>query len=483
MARKIAPRSKDFPRWYTDIIAEAQLADYSPVKGCMVIRPYGYAIWERIQSILDRRIKQSGHENAYFPLFIPEEFLQREKEHVEGFSPELAVVTYAGGKPLEERLVVRPTSETIMYSMYSKWVQSYRDLPLLINQWANVVRWEMRTRLFLRTTEFLWQEGHTVHATHEDAETETLSILDMYRTFMEDTLAISPVTGLKTNAQKFAGALKTYTVEGLMGDGKALQLGTSHDLGQNFSKVFNIQFTDQDGELKYAWQTSWGVSTRLIGGLVMTHGDDYGLILPPRVAPIQVVIIPIWKGAEEKEALLTYIPTLQELCDRLDIRHKVDDRESLTPGFKFNHWEQKGVPLRIEIGPRDLAADQMVLARRDIKEKRTISAAAAAETLPALLDEIQAALLERSRQERESCTRRAEDFTGFTSLLEEKGGLIKAHWCGEADCEAQIQTQTKATIRCLPLKPDRSGVQEAAQMPCVHCGKPATLEVLFARSY
>jgi prolyl-tRNA synthetase len=472
---KIAKRSEDFSRWYTDVIAAADLADYSPVKGCMVIKPHGYAIWENIQKVLDKMFKDTGHQNAYFPLFIPEEFLKREAEHVEGFSPELAVVTHAGGKELEEKLVVRPTSETIINDSYSKWVKSWRDLPILINQWANVVRWEMRTRLFLRTTEFLWQEGHTVHATHEESKEEVQKMLGVYKTFAEEYLAIPVLTGIKSDAEKFAGALETYTMEGMMQDKKALQCGTSHDLGQNFAKAFDIQFQDRDGELKYAWQTSWGVSTRLIGGLIMTHSDDNGLVLPPRVAPIKAVFVPIWRDEDQMKAV---VAKAEELAASLgDMPVKIDSRDNYKPAWKYFEWERKGVPVRIEIGPKDLENKQVVFVRRDTGEKVFVPESQFRQKLEETLEDIQKSLFERARKFRENNTYKTVKWDEFVDIIQNKGGFVDAAWCGASDCEAEVKEKTGATIRVImdsSLKPD--GV-------CIHCGKEAKKQVIFAKAY
>ena len=418
MAEKITPRAEDYSRWYNDICLQAKLADHSPVKGCMVIRPHGYAIWERIQAGLDARIKATGHQNAYFPLLIPEEFLQREKEHVEGFAPECAVVTHGGGKKLESPLVVRPTSETIIYSTYAKWVKSYRDLPILINQWANVVRWEMRTRLFLRTTEFLWQEGHTAHATPEEAEAETLRMLGVYAEFAETEMALPVLRGVKTDNEKFAGARRTYAVEALMQDGKALQVGTSHDLGDNFARAFDIKYQDETGQWKYAWQTSWGVSTRLIGALIMAHSDDQGLVLPPRLAPIQVVVVPIWKTDEQRGRVLEAARRLAGDLTTADVATHVDDREKLTPGAKYHDWELKGVPLRLELGPRDLDAAQAFSARRDVREKEPIPFDDIVAGVRAKLETIQTDMCERARTFRDEATHDVDGYPQFRETLE-----------------------------------------------------------------
>ncbi len=476
MEKGITSRSEDFPQWYNDVVMRAELADYSPVKGCMVIRPYGYAIWENIQRLLDKQIKDAGHENAYFPLFIPESFLSREADHVEGFAPECAVVTHGGGKKLEENLYVRPTSETIMYAMYSKWIRSWRDLPVLINQWGNVVRWEMRTRLFLRTTEFLWQEGHTAHATAEEAEEEVLKILGIYREFAENVLGIPVYDGVKTDAEKFAGAAKTCTIEAMMQDRKALQLGTSHDLGQNFSKAFNVSFQDKDGKLSYVWQTSWGVSTRLIGAIVMAHGDDKGLVLPPRIAPVGVVIIPIYRDEASREKVMEVADACKETIGEA-AAVKIDDRDQYTPGYKFNDWELRGVPLRIEIGPRDVEKEQVVLVRRDKGEKEMIPQAEVKKRVAELLDEMQNSLFEKCRAFRNENTVEVDDFGEFSEKMESPGIFARSHWCGNGECEATIKEKTKATIRCIPF--DAGGEKGE----CVLCRKESERRVIFARSY
>jgi prolyl-tRNA synthetase len=473
----IAKRADDYSTWYGDVIAAAELADYSPVRGCMVIRPHGYAIWEKIHDALDRMIKETGHRNAYFPLFIPESFFKKESEHVEGFAPHCAVVTHGGGKKLEENLYVRPTSETIMYSMYSKWISSWRDLPLLINQWANVVRWEMRTRLFLRTMEFLWQEGHTAHATHAEAEEEALKILEIYRVLAEEYLAIPVIKGVKSEAEKFAGALRTYCIEAMMQDRKALQAGTSHDLGQNFAKAFNVQFQDRDKQMQYVWQTSWGVSTRLIGALIMAHSDDTGLVLPPRMAPVHVAAVPIGKTDAEKTATAAAARALTaELKGRADV--VVDDREEHKPGFKFFEWERKGVPIRAEIGPRDLAADKITLVRRDTGVKNAVPRAGAAAAIVDLLAEIQKALFERARDHRDKSTFRVDTWEEFKAKNEElDGGFYHVHWCGDGACEAAFQEENKTTLRCIPMQ------REAEKGACIRCGKPSEGRVIFAKSY
>ena len=476
MAEKITSRAEDYSKWYVDLCLQAELADYSPVKGCMVIRPNGYGIWEKIQRALDKRIKATGHVNAYFPLFIPEEFLKREKEHVEGFAPECAVVTHGGGKLLEQPLVVRPTSETIIYAMYSKWVKSYRDLPLLINQWANVVRWEMRTRLFLRTTEFLWQEGHTAHATPEEAEAETLKMLDVYADFAEREMAVPVLRGMKSQNEKFAGALRTYAIEAMMQDGKALQAGTSHNLGDNFAKAFEVKYQDEKGEWQFCWQTSWGVSTRLIGALIMAHSDDDGLVLPPRLAPIQVVIVPIYKKDGERAEVVAAADRIASELRDADIDVMVDSRVGFTPGFKYHHWELRGVPLRLEIGPRDLAAQQVFSARRDTREKAALPFDGLVGHVRATLDAIQKNLYDRALLMRESRTRDIDSYDEFKEALD-AGGFFRAHWCQDGACEKVIKEETKATIRVIEA--------DAPMTPgtCMRCGGPSPQRVVYARSY
>jgi len=475
MSEKLVTQKEDFNQWYQDVVVRTGLADYAPVKGCMVIKPYGYAIWERIQEVLGGKIKETGHQNMYFPMLIPESFLQKETEHVEGFSPELAVVTHAGGKKLEENLVVRPTSETIIYSMFAKWIHSYRDLPLLINQWANVIRWELRTRLFLRTTEFLWQEGHTAHATHEESLEEVLKMLEVYRQFAREYLAVPVVSGLKSDAEKFAGALSTYAIEALMRDKKSLQMGTSHDLGQNFAKVFKVKFLDQGGTEQLVWQTSWGVSTRLLGAVVMTHGDDKGLILPPRVAPLPLVVVPIWKTDQEKALVLE---TARKLTAGLKgLNFKIDDRDTVTPGFKFNEWEQKGVPLRLELGPRDVEKESAVLVRRDTGEKQPVAWAELEKAIPEKLEAIQQGLLERAEKFQQEHTFNVDTWAEFNRTLAEPGGFLNAHWCGGRECEAHIKETTKATVRVMPFE------KEPEIGKCVLCGKDSPRRVLFAKAY
>jgi len=473
---EITPKSEDFSRWYVDVIRKTELADYSPVKGCMVIRPYGYALWENARNGLDRRLKESGHQNAYFPLFFPESFLKKEAEHVEGFAPQVAWITQGGDEKLEERLAIRPTSEAIICSMYAKWIRSWRDLPLLINQWANVVRWEKVTRLFLRTTEFLWQEGHTVHCTEEEAEEETLKILDIYQDFLEEDLAIPVIKGIKSESEKFAGALRTYCVEALMSDGKALQAGTSHNLGQRFSRAFDIKFEDRDQQIKYAWQTSWGVSTRLIGAIIMTHGDDSGLILPPKIASIQVIIIPI----PAKDWQTKVLPIAQQILQDLKsvgIRAQLDDRESYTPGWKFSDWEMRGVPVRLEIGLKDVAKNQVLMVRRDRGDKSPLSLEELTTKLPALLEEIQESVFQRALEFREKNTRQVESFDEFKDIIKNKGGFLVSYWCGDDQCEAKIKQETAATIRCIPFE------QPSQQGKCIFCGGLAKSKAYFAKAY
>ena len=473
---EITPRSEDFSRWYTDVIRRAELADYSPVKGNMVIRPYGYAMWELMQAALDRRFKETGHVNAYFPLFIPESLLRKEAAHVEGFAPEVAWVTHGGDERLDERLVVRPTSEAIIGTMYAKWVQSWRDLPILINQWSNAVRWEKVTRLFLRTTEFLWQEGHTAHETEAEAEAEARRILALYKEFLETELAMPVLAGRKTESEKFAGAAHTYSVEALMGDGRALQTGTSHNLGQNFSKVFDITFQARDKSVQHVWQTSWGMTTRLIGGVIMMHGDDSGLILPPRVAPHQVVIVPIPRGPW-RETVLPRVRDIAAALKRAGVRVAVDDREEYKPGWKFSEWEMRGVPLRLEIGPRDVDQAQVVLARRDTREKLTAPMDGLEARVSALLEAIQRSLFERAVTFRDDHTLRATSCDEFRAAFEGRPGFVIAPWCGSADCEARIKTETQATVRNLPLEPvEPSGA-------CVRCGGPGLTDAWFAKAY
>jgi prolyl-tRNA synthetase len=475
MAERITPRSEDYSRWYTDVIIQGRLADYSPVKGCMVIRPNGYAIWESMQQILDGMFKETGHVNAYFPLFIPESFMKKEAEHVEGFAPECAIVTIGGGEKLEEPLYIRPTSETIIWSMFKKWIMSYRDLPILMNQWANVVRWEMRTRLFLRTTEFLWQEGHTAHATFEEAEEEALKILEIYRKFAEDYLAMPVITGRKTESEKFAGALHTYSIEAMMQDGKALQAGTSHNLGQNFAKAFDVSFQDKDGQVKSVYATSWGVSTRLIGALILTHGDDNGVIIPPKLAQTQIVIIPIWKETNRDEVFEYTQKIYQQLRNQFSV--KLDDREQYKPGYKYNEWEMVGVPLRIEIGPRDVQNNQVMLVRRDNREKISAGINNLNNTVREVLDKMQKDLFAKALKFREENTFRINEYDEFKRVLEDKGGFIESHWCGSEKCELQIKEETKATIRSIPFD------QKKEKGKCILCGEDSEGRVIFAKAY
>jgi prolyl-tRNA synthetase len=481
VAEKVTPRSEDFSRWYTDVVQRAELADYSPVRGSMVIRPYGYGLWENLQSALDKMFKDTGHQNAYFPLFIPHSFMQREAEHVEGFSPELALVTHGGGKKLEEPLVVRPTSETIINAMFAKWIKSYRDLPVLINQWANVVRWEMRTRLFLRTTEFLWQEGHTAHETEDEARVETRQMLGIYARLAEEWAATPVIQGRKSEAEKFAGAVDTYAVEALMGDGKALQAGTSHYLGQNFARAFEIQFLDRQNELQHPYQTSWGASTRLVGMTVMVHGDDQGLILPPRIAPHEVVVVPIAKSdAVEREAVLEAAGRVRDELVGRQIRAVFDDRAEVTPGFKFNEWEMKGVPVRVELGPRDLADEQAVVARRDKpgrEAKRAVPLGGVAEAVRQALDDVQASLYLRALAFRDENSHRPSSFQEMKEILADSGGFQYAGWCGSAVCEQAVKDETQATIRVIPFD------QPADRGVCIKCGEEATDQVVFAKAY
>ena len=474
MAEKITPRSTDYAQWYVDIVLKARLADYSPVKGCMVIRPRGYALWERIQSVLDGMFKDTGHENAYFPLLIPESFIHKEAEHIEGFSPELAVVTHAGGEQLEEPLVLRPTSETIIWAMYKKWIQSYRDLPILINQWANVLRWEKRTRLFLRTTEFLWQEGHTAHETSEDAVEETLKILGIYQKFAEEYLAMPVLYGRKSEQEKFAGAVDTYAIEAMMQDKRALQAGTSHFLGQNFAKAFDVTYQTRGGELGHVWATSWGVSTRLVGALIMTHSDDRGLVIPPRLAPTEAVIVPIFKN-QTKAQVLAYAEQVKESLG--DLRIELDADDQYSPGWKFSEWEMLGVPVRIEIGPRDVDAGKVVLVRRDTGEKSVIAKEEAPAKVRALLGEIQSALYNRALEFRKANTHELDDYDKLKELYGGEGGFAVSSWCGEEACEIKIKDETKATIRVLL---DESN---AATGSCIVCGKPGKQTAVFAKAY
>lgn len=477
MREKITPRSQDYSKWYTEVIRQAELADYAPVRGCMVIRPYGYALWEHVKEGLDRRFKETGHENAYFPLFVPMSFIEKEAQHVEGFAPELAVVTHGGGKELEEPLVVRPTSETVIGHMYSQWIQSYRDLPVLINQWANVVRWELRTRLFLRTMEFLWQEGHTAHATTEEAQEETLRMLEVYADFAINDAAIPVLQGRKSESEKFPGAETSYSIEAMMGDGRALQSGTSHYFGQKFAKAFDIEYQDESGKLQHCWTTSWGVSTRMIGAIIMAHGDDQGLVLPPRLAPIQVAVVPIWKKEGERTVVLEAVEKMKAALGA-HVRLKVDDRDEYSPGWKFNNWELRGVPLRIEIGPRDVAKEQVVLARRDQPGragKSFVPLAGIANAVNDGLTQVQNDLLQRATEFRDANTHEPTDYTSFKEAVVQ--GFARALWCGDAACEDKVKEDTQATTRCIPLdQPDGSG-------QCIVCGNPASEMTIFARAY
>lgn len=474
--KEIASKDDAFSQWYIDVVKKADLADYTMVKGCMVIKPYGYALWENMQGCLDKKIKATGHKNAYFPLFIPESLLTKEAEHVEGFAPEVAWVTQGGNQKLEERLAVRPTSEAIIGSLYSKWVHSWRDLPILINQWANIVRWEKVTRPFLRTTEFLWQEGHTAHKNQQEAEEETLKILmEVYKEYIEKDLAIPVLVGKKSSTEKFAGAEHTYTLEALMGDGKILQAGTSHNLGQNFAKAFDIRFLDENQEEQYAWTTSWGTSTRLVGGIIMVHGDERGLKIPPRVAPVQVVIVPILFDKSKQEVL----KKAQELKARLfeKFRVELDDRDAYTPGWKFNEWEMKGVPVRLEIGPRDIIKEQVVAVRRDKGDKLTITEDELIPTLEKWMDDIQDNLYMTAKTRLEGNIRFADKYNDFKNIMEEKRGFIKAYWCGNSDCEENIKKDTKATIRCLAMQDNHE------KGKCIYCGKESSSLVYFGRAY
>ena len=491
MAKFLTNREENYSQWYNDLVIKADLAENSAVRGCMVIKPYGYAIWEKIQAELDRMFKATGHVNAYFPLFIPKSFFSREAAHVEGFAKECAVVTHyrlknsPDGKgivvdpdaKLEEELIVRPTSETIIWNTYKDWIQSYRDLPLLINQWANVVRWEMRTRLFLRTTEFLWQEGHTAHATMEEAKEEALRMQGVYTDFVENFMAVPVIKGIKTESEKFAGAIDTYTIEMLMQDGKALQGGTSHFLGQNFAKAFDVQFTNREGKLDYVWATSWGVTTRLIGALVMAHADNNGLVLPPKLAPIQVVIVPIYKGNDQLDGISAIALDLKAQLEKAGLTVKYDDRDTQKPGYKFAEYELKGVPVRLAIGPRDAQEGTVEVARRDTLTKETIKREGVAEHVVALMDEIQKNIFRKAVEFRDQNTYRADTWEEFVDIIENRGGFVMAHWDGSPETEEQIKNLTKATIRAIPFNPP----QETGK--CILTGKPSGRRVLFARAY
>jgi prolyl-tRNA synthetase len=492
MAKEITSRAQDYSQWYNDLVLKGSLADYSAVRGCMVIKPYGYALWENMRDVLDKMFKDTGHVNAYFPLFVPKNFLEKEEGHAEGFAKECAIVTHyrlktdpnSKGKlmvdpdaKLEEELIIRPTSEAIIWNSYKDWIQSYRDLPLLINQWANVVRWEMRTRLFLRTAEFLWQEGHTAHASAEEAVVETKKMLDVYATFVEEYMALPVIKGVKTSSERFAGAIDTYCIEALMQDGKALQAGTSHFLGQNFAKAFDVKFSNKENQLEYVWATSWGVSTRLVGALVMAHSDDDGLILPPKIAPWQVVIVPIYKGDEQKATIdAKVLPLIAELKS-LGIRVKYDDNDNARPGWKFAEYEMKGVPVRLAIGARDLENNVVEVARRDTKEKKSVSLDGIANTVKNLLDDIQQAMYNKALAYRAEHITMVDSWSEFEKLLDEKGGFLAAHWDGTAETEAEIKEKTKATIRCIPLN------NASEEGKCILTGNPSTQRVLFARAY
>jgi prolyl-tRNA synthetase len=476
--QKLPTRAEDFSEWYNQLVLKAELADYAPVRGCMIVRPYGWALWENIQQTLDKRFKATGHVNAAFPLLIPRSFIDKEQSHVAGFSPELAVVTHGGGEKLEEPLVIRPTSETIIGHSYAKWIQSYRDLPVLINQWNSVVRWELRTKLFLRTLEFFWQEGHTAHATLEEAEFETRQMLDIYADFAIREAAVPVIPGRKSASERFAGANQTFSIEAMMGDGKALQSGTSHNLGQNFAKAFEIRYLDKTGNLQHCWTTSWGLSTRFIGAIIMVHGDDQGLILPPRLAPIQVVVVPIYKTDDEQKLVMEAARRIRTELVAADIRVKVDEREGSSPGFKFNDWEMRGVPLRIELGPKDIAKGTVVLARRDRpgKEgKAFVPQAGLTDAVSALLVEIQKALFDRALAFREANTFEPKEYGELKEIVEK--GFAFAYWCGSAACEEKVKEDTKATLRCIPLE------QNTAPGRCLICNEPASEKAYFAKAY
>jgi prolyl-tRNA synthetase len=479
---KLPTRADDFSEWYNQLVLRAQLADYAPVRGCMIVRPYGWALWENIQQALDRRFKATGHQNVAFPLLIPRSFIDKEKHHVEGFSPELAVVTIGGGEELAEPLVIRPTSETIIGHMWAKWIQSYRDLPVLMNQWNSVVRWELRTKLFLRTLEFYWQEGHTAHATREEAEIETRQMLDIYADFAVNDAAIPVIPGKKSDAEKFAGADHTYSIEAMMGDGKALQSGTSHFLGQNFAQAFEVKYLDQHGQQQFCWTTSWGLSTRMIGAIIMVHGDDQGLVLPPKLAPYQVVIVPIWKTDEEKASVLGVARTLKIDLAKANIRVTLDEREGQSAGWKFNEWEMRGVPLRVELGPKDVAKQAAMLSRRDRpgrEGKVSAPLAGLPRTIEGMLVEIQQAIHDKALAFRKSRTHDAKNYEELKKAVET--GFAFSHWCGSAACETKIKEETRATMRCIPL--DQDNEKSAHGGVCVSCGKPAGERAIFARAY
>jgi prolyl-tRNA synthetase len=475
---KLPTRAQDFSEWYNQLVLKAQLADYAPVRGCMVVRPYGWALWENIQAGLDRRFKATGHQNVAFPMLIPKSFIEKEKHHVEGFSPELAVVTIGGGEELAEPLIIRPTSETIIGHMWAKWIQSYRDLPVLMNQWNSVIRWELRTKLFLRTLEFYWQEGHTAHATREEAELETRQMLDIYTDFAVNDAAIPVIPGKKSDAEKFAGADFTYSIEAMMGDGKALQSGTSHFLGQNFAQAFEVRYLDQTGQLQHCWTTSWGLSTRFIGAIIMVHGDDQGLVLPPKIAPIQVVIVPIYKTDEEKSSVLETARKLNAALVRANIRVKLDEREGPSAGWKFNDWEMRGVPIRVELGPKDVAKQAAVLARRDRPGREGKISAALTElpaTIEKLLVEVQQAMHDKALAFRKANTHDAKNAEELKKAVET--GFAMSYWCGSGECEAKIKEETRATMRCIPLE------QSGGSGACVSCGAAAKEKAIFARAY
>ncbi len=477
MSKGITGKETDYSAWYNELILKSELADYAPVKGCMVIRPHGYAIWEKMRDALDIMFKATGHENAYFPMLIPESFIKKEAEHVKGFSPEFAVVTHGGGKELEEPLILRPTSETIIWSMYKDWIHSYRDLPLLINQWANIIRWEMRTRLFLRTTEFLWQEGHTAHATAEEAEEETLRMLNVYKTFTEEFMAMPVLTGKKSESQKFAGAVATYAIEAMMGDKKALQAGTSHYLGQNFAKAFDVKFQSEENKEEYVYATSWGVSTRLIGALVMTHSDNKGLVLPPKLSPFEVIIIPIWKSDEEETGVREFLTKIERALNSAGVTYKIDDRKNYTPGWKFNEWELKGIPLRIEVGPRDVKENQLVMVRRDLSEKVVKQVEGIGEESRKILETIQKDLFEKAKTFMADNTKKISSYDDFKEFYKSGGGFAESRWCGSPECEQEVQEETKATIRVIPFE------QPGGKGSCIKCGKESETLVVFAKSY
>jgi len=492
MAKKLTKQSEDYSKWYNELVIKADLAENAAVRGCMVIKPYGYSIWEKMQAELDKMFKETGHENAYFPLFVPKNLFEAEEKNAEGFAKECAIVTHYRlkndpDKPgklmvdpnakLEEELVVRPTSEAIIWNTYKNWIQSYRDLPILLNQWANVVRWEMRTRLFLRTAEFLWQEGHTAHTTKEEALQETIMINKIYAQFVEDFMAIPVIQGTKTASERFAGAIETYCIEALMKDGKALQAGTSHFLGQNFAKAFDVKFATKEGKNEYVWASSWGVSTRLVGALIMTHGDDNGLVIPPKLAPIQVIIVPIFKNKEQQQVIAQVAEKLQNELRQHNIRVKFDNRENQTPGFKFNDYELKGVPLRIAIGPKDIEKGSVEIARRDTLEKSFIAQDGVIQWVVDMLPRIQSEMFEKAKKMRDEHITTVDDYVSFKNLLEEKGGFISAHWDGTAETEEKIKNETKATIRCIPIE------QSKEEGVCIYSGKPSRQRVLFAKAY